>query len=86
MDSKRKEFDIDDQLIFGNQKKELNTDLKELNDYDDLPSLEDNKASMENDTESEDKANDAEKKEYYDTNYWKDPYTSTFKIEDLLLE
>lgn len=44
-----------------------------------LPELEDS-------DHSEEEQEQEEKKEYYDTNYWADPYQNNFKIEDLLLE
>jgi len=36
--------------------------------------------------ETVEQSKNVEEKEYYDTNFWKDPYTSQFKIEDLLQE
>lgn len=79
MDVKSKDFDIDD-IVFGN-KKELNSDLKDLNDYDlDLPELE------KDDDQSHEVETETENKDYYDTNYWVDTYSSQFKLEDLLQE
>lgn len=91
MDSKRKEFDLDDELLFGSKKdKELNSDLKELKEYDDFGIFdgEDNQDDTPDfEIENEEKEDEtAETKEFYDTNYWKDPYANHFKLEDLLQE
>lgn len=90
MDTKRKEFDINDDLIFGSKRpKELNSDLKELKESNEyaLPALDDQASSHESEPEVEDEeSTNKEDKEYYDTNYWKNLYTGNFKIEQLLLE
>jgi len=92
MESKRKEFDPNDDLInaFFKDKEmkkiqqeenlaELNTDLKNLGDSADAKSENTPESLKEEDDIQEDN-------KYYDNTYWKDPYSSRFKIENLLLE
>ena len=72
-DSKRKEFDIDDQLLFNLAQPAFEEEQSEKN----VEKIESNTEAVKEDDEE---------KEYYDNNYWKDIYTANFKIEDLLLE
>lgn len=101
MDSKKKEFDPDDMLLKINTNKDglkqedLNNDLKEISEYENvgLPKLTDHKASPEMKERLEkvekngsENADSDEKKDFYDSEYWKNPYTNNFKLEDLLQE
>lgn len=96
-DPKSKEFDLDDELLFGPKKeKELNSDLNEFKEeYDEFgilgleEDLENTPEFESEDDQIEDKGiedNAAEDKEFYDTNYWANPYDSHFKLNDLLQE
>ena len=93
-ETNRKEFDLPDELLFGSKKpKPLNKDLEDLKEYDEfaLPDLDGEESpEIQNASPQEKKEpetdNTTEAKEYYDTNYWQDPYASSFKIEDLLQE
>ena len=96
-ESKRKEFDPNDDLISAffqdktdklktqnENSQKLNHDLLEIRDYEDDKSLDEQKDSVQEDDENEDDVTESD--QYYDNNYWQNPYASNFKIEDLLLE
>ena len=76
INSQRKEFDLNDEILFG--KNQFTEEVKDETD----------KVETDIGTEKEEviEKDEEENKDFYDTNYWEDPYANNFKIEDLLLE